>query len=60
MVTDGSDTCGEHSIAYRDGDSPWCTPETNVRVCVNYTLKKIFKEHIAIFKQCECQKIKIK
>ena len=30
MVTDGSYTCGERSVTYRDIESLCCTPETNV------------------------------
>ena len=35
--TDGSHTCGEHSIMYKLVQSLSCTPETNVTLCVNYT-----------------------
>ena len=37
MGTDGSYTCGEHSIMYKLVKSLSCTPETNVTLCVNYT-----------------------
>ena len=37
MVTDGSCTCGEHSITYRVVESLCCTPEANLTLCVNYT-----------------------
>lgn len=33
MGTDGSDTCGEHSITYRVGELPFCTPVTHVTLC---------------------------
>ena len=36
MVTNGSYTCDEHRIMYRDGESLCCAPETNIRLCVNY------------------------
>jgi len=36
MGTDGNHTCGEHSIMYRVVESICCTPETKVRLCVNY------------------------
>ena len=35
MVTVGNYTCGEHSITYRDVESLYCTPETNITLCVN-------------------------
>ena len=35
MVTNGSSTCGEHSIMYRFVESLYCTPETNITLCVN-------------------------
>lgn len=43
MLTDGSYTCGEHSIIYRVVESLCCTPETNETLCVNYTQIKINK-----------------
>ena len=39
MVTDGSYFCGEHNVAYRDVESLYCTSETNVILCVDYTKK---------------------
>ena len=36
MVTGGSYVYGEHSITYRDAESPCCVPET-ITVCVKYT-----------------------
>ena len=43
MGTDGSYTCGKHSIMYKIVESLCCTPETNITLHVNYTkkLKKI-------------------
>ena len=38
MVTADSYTCSEHSIMYRGVKSLCCTPETNITLCVNYTV----------------------
>ena len=35
MVTDGSYTCDKYSIMYKLFESLCCTPETNVKLCVN-------------------------
>ena len=38
MVIDGSYTCGKHSIKNTFAELlSWCTPETNVTLCVKYT-----------------------
>ena len=39
MVTDGSHTCDEQSIMYRDVESLCCKLETNVTLLVNYSQK---------------------
>lgn len=44
MTTDGSYTCGLHSITYREGESLCCTFETNVTLSVNSNLKINFKK----------------
>ena len=42
MVTDGSYTCGDHSIMDRLVETLGYTPETYETFCVNYTqIKKI-------------------
>ena len=41
LVTDGSDTCDEHSITYKVVKSLCNIPEINVTLSVNYT--SIFK-----------------
>ena len=38
MVTDGSYTCGEHSITYTEAGFLCCIPENNA-TCVTYTQK---------------------
>ena len=43
-MTDGSYTCGEHSVMYRDVESLCCTPEIN-ETCVNYTKKNLKTSH---------------
>lgn len=41
MVTDGKYTYGEHFIMYIIVKILYCTPETNIMWCINYTsLKK--------------------
>ena len=37
MVTGGSYTCSEHSITYRDVESLYPKPETNITLYINYT-----------------------
>ena len=37
MVTGDGYTCGEHSIGYREVESPCCTPKTNETSCTNHT-----------------------
>jgi len=46
-VTDGSYTCSEDSMTYRDVESLCCAPETNVTLCVSCTQKTITKPKIA-------------
>ena len=41
MVTGVSYNCSEASIMYRETESLYCTPETNVVLCANYTQIKI-------------------
>ena len=50
MVVDGSYTCGGYSVKDRV-ESPCCTPESNVTLCVNYTLIKKNKNKIKGFPQ---------
>ena len=50
MVTDGSDTCGEHNIRYRDVESLCCTPKTNVTLCVTYIRRKKLIKKLLKFK----------
>lgn len=40
MVTDGSYICGEHSTTLGFLSTMWYTRETNVTLCINYTLRK--------------------
>lgn len=42
MVTDGSYTGGELSIIYKLVESLGCILETDVTLCIKYTIKKIF------------------
>ena len=44
MGTDGSYTCSEQSIMYRDVESPCCTIETNITFFANYTQKQKNKQ----------------
>ena len=38
MVTDGNQTyCGDHFAMYTNVESLCCTPETNIKLYVNYT-----------------------
>ena len=37
MVTDGSYTCGEHSVTYREVESLCFIPKINVTLYVKYT-----------------------
>lgn len=39
MVKNGSYICGEDNITYREVESLYRTPETNVMLCVNYPQK---------------------
>lgn len=48
MVTDGSFTCGEHSIMYREVESLHFTPETKVTWCIRYSSKRKLKKKIPI------------
>lgn len=42
MVTDDGYTCVEHSMIYREIESLCCAPDTNVKLCVNYSEVKFF------------------
>lgn len=46
MVTDGSNTCGEHSITYGDTESLCCISETNVTLYVNSPSLKTFLDKL--------------
>ena len=40
MVTDGGDICGEHSMIHKEVEPLYCTPETTIILCINYTQAK--------------------
>lgn len=37
MVTDGTYTCNKYSIMYKLFESLGCTPETTIKLYINYT-----------------------
>ena len=57
MVTDGSYTCGEHSIRYREVESLCCTSENNVTLCVSYIKMKTKQLQYSTRAWLEAQKV---
>ena len=46
MVSDGSNSWGEHSIMFRGVESLYHAPKNNVALCVNYTqIKNYYKNY---------------
>lgn len=50
METDGSYTCGEHSIMNKLVKSLCCISEINATLCINYTKKNSMAKEAKLYK----------